>query len=294
MIPVVSTRPFEESADLSHFYKRRWSAQENIIRDFLLPLGFDTNHGYTKTAVENSEVTKRLAALTRQRDNVQRWRLKALERSRRASKLYNRRWEKAKARSEHLYRQLNDHRFALEAQQRLDRQTQRQLKAQQADIDAELDLLWQKARKALDNSNHEWRKAKTYALKERQLLRLIEDLQTEARQMYELDDRKDQLMTTFRLALTNLIMWTRDHFFPESYAQATWQRLAPFFRLPGHIVDYPDRQVVSLRPFNDRQLSRDLQTLCDRVNAVKPRLPDGRILQFLAYHSPDVISDMPN
>ena len=37
----------------------RWPAQENIIKDYLLPLGLDTNHGFTKVAVENSEVAKR-------------------------------------------------------------------------------------------------------------------------------------------------------------------------------------------------------------------------------------------
>jgi hypothetical protein len=31
---------------LAQTYIRRWPVQENIIRDFLLPLGLDTNHGY--------------------------------------------------------------------------------------------------------------------------------------------------------------------------------------------------------------------------------------------------------
>jgi len=293
LIPIVSTHPIDEAAALSQTYKGRWPAQENIIRDFLIPLGGETNHGYAKTAVENSEVSKRLADLTRQRNNVQRWRLNALERSRRASKLYHRRWDKAKAHSKRLYDQLNQAQFDLQAQQPPDPLAQRQLKEQKALIDAQLALLWQKAHRAIHNSNHEWRKAHTYAQKERQLLRQIEDLQTEARQMYQLDDRKDQLMTSLRLALTNLIMWTRDQFFPPSYAQATWKRLAPFFRLPGHLVDEPDRLLVYLRPFNDRQLNRDLAALCEKVNALNPCLPDGRSLRFLAYQSLSVISDMP-
>jgi hypothetical protein len=41
--------------ELAQTYTQRWSAQENIIRDFLLPLGLDYNHGYHKTPVENSE-----------------------------------------------------------------------------------------------------------------------------------------------------------------------------------------------------------------------------------------------
>jgi hypothetical protein len=37
-------------AELAQTYTRRWPAQENIIKDFLLPLGLDTNHGYAKTS----------------------------------------------------------------------------------------------------------------------------------------------------------------------------------------------------------------------------------------------------
>jgi hypothetical protein len=36
---------------------------ENVIKDYLRPLGVDTNHGFAKTPVENSEVAKRRASL---------------------------------------------------------------------------------------------------------------------------------------------------------------------------------------------------------------------------------------
>ncbi len=96
--------------------------------------------------------------------------------------------------------------------------------------------------------------------------------------MYELNHAKDQVMTTLKLALVNVVMWTRDHYFPTTYAQATWRRLAPFFRLPGRIVWGRDSVQVDLRPFNDRRLTRDLAVLCQRVEAAQPRLPDGRRL----------------
>lgn len=94
--------------------------------------------------------------------------------------------------------------------------------------------------------------------------------------MYELDHAKDQTMTVLKLALANLVLWTRDRYFPATYAQATWHRLAPFFRLPGRIVWGTDRVTVELRPFNDRRLTCDLIELCQRVEAAQLRLPDGR------------------
>jgi len=104
--------------------------------------------------------------------------------------------------------------------------------------------------------------------------------------MYELDNRKDQIMTICKLALANLVMWVRDHFFPSSYAHATWLRLQPFFRLPGRVQWGHEAVHVQLRPFNDRQLTRDLLALSQRINQIQPRLPDGRLLILHAPSSP--------
>ena len=65
LIPIVTTADTADTVDaveLAQTYTRRWPVQENIIRDFLLPLGLDTNHGYGKTPMVNSEVTKKRAA----------------------------------------------------------------------------------------------------------------------------------------------------------------------------------------------------------------------------------------
>lgn len=43
---------------LAQSYIHRWAAQENVIKDYLLPLGLDINHGFSKAPVVNSEVTK--------------------------------------------------------------------------------------------------------------------------------------------------------------------------------------------------------------------------------------------
>jgi hypothetical protein len=96
--------------------------------------------------------------------------------------------------------------------------------------------------------------------------------------MYQLNHAKDQVMTALKLALVNVVMWTREHYFPAIYAQATWKRLAPFFRLPGRIAWSRETVQVEVRPFNDRRLTRDLAALCEQVAAAQPQLPDGRRL----------------
>ena len=81
------------------------------------------------------------------------------------------------------------------------------------------------------------------------MLRALEELEAKERTMYELDHRKDQVMTVCKVALTNLAMWVRDHYFPASYTHATWLWLVPFFRLPGCIVQDATTIRVQLRPF---------------------------------------------
>jgi hypothetical protein len=98
--------------------------------------------------------------------------------------------------------------------------------------------------------------------------------------MYELDNHKDQVMTVCKVALANLGMWVRDHYFPASYAHAGWQRLHVFFQLPGRIFWRRDRVEVELKRFNDRALNHDLEMLCAKIAKAQPRLPDGRRLLF--------------
>ena len=80
----------------------------------------------------------------------------------------------------------------------------------------------------------EFRKQERYCKEQREVLRALEDLEAKERTMYELDHRKDQVMTVCKVALANLAMWARDHYFPASYAHATWQRLLPFFPTSRH------------------------------------------------------------
>ncbi len=152
------------------------------------------------------------------------------------------------------------------------------VRERQAAIDEQLQREWATYQRVCATGNREFAKAERYCLEQRQVLRALADLAASERQMYELDHRKDQVMTICRVALANLGMWLRDHYFPASYAHATWRRLVPFFRLPGRVIATPEAVRVDLRPFNDRALNRDLAEVCARVAVAQPRLPDGRRL----------------
>jgi hypothetical protein len=146
-------------------------------------------------------------------------------------------------------------------------------------VAAKLAPLHQRKQQAGDTIRTAFATCERACQQERDLLRQLEDLTNSERAMYELDHAKDQTMTVLKLALVNLVMWTRDHYFPATYAHATWHRLAPFFQVPGQIVWGAKTVEVQLRPFNDRHLTHDLAAVCAQVNTIQPSLPDGRRLE---------------
>lgn len=155
-----------------------------------------------------------------------------------------------------------------------------------AEADAELEPLWQRVYRVQEKSYRESTKHERYCREQRELLRALEDLAASERVMHELDNRKDQIITICKVALANLAIWVRDRFFSSTYAHATWQRLQAFFRLPGRVLWDREGVHVELRPFNNRQLTRDLVGVCRRVNEVRPRLPDGRFSFYMRLPRP--------
>ncbi|MBO0791658.1 MAG: hypothetical protein J2P36_12015 [Ktedonobacteraceae bacterium] len=171
LIPIVSTAETIDAVELAETYTRRWPLQENIIRDFLLPLGLDTNHGYSKKAVENSEVAKKRTTLEKRLVNVQRWADGARKRCHNASTLYTKRCKLTKERAKELYRILNDHLIELEQQGMEDWRVRKTIKEEKAVVDAEIEKYQQRQWKAYETSNQEHRKCERYCQEQRLLLR---------------------------------------------------------------------------------------------------------------------------
>jgi hypothetical protein len=280
LIPIVTTATEADAVELAQTYTRRWPAQENAIRDWLIPLGIDVNHGFAKTPVINSEVAKKRETFQKRLDNVRRWAVGARKRLHNASKLYRKRCQLTKVRATELYRVLNTHRMELARQEVEHWQVRQMIKEEQARADAEIEEYQQRQWKAYHTSNKEFAKCEKYCREQRELLRAMEDLERQEREMYELDNRKDQVMTVCKVALANLGMWVRDHYFPAEYAHASWHRLQIFFQLPGRISWESEKVEVELKRFNDGALNRDLEALCAKVAQGQPCLPDGRRLLF--------------
>ena len=168
LIPIVTTAPDADPVALARLYRQRWPVQENILKDWLLPVGLDTNHGFAKTPVENSEIAKRREALERRMTNIQRWAPKAHERTQRASSLAERLRQETKAHSDALYQRINgyicEHDWGDEREWRL--QHKPVVKAMQAEADADLDARWRHYERVRDREDREERKYTRYCLEQ--------------------------------------------------------------------------------------------------------------------------------
>ena len=221
LIPIVTTAATCDAVELAQTYIHRWPAQENVIKDFLLPLGLDTNHGFAKTPVENSEGAKRRNALEKRLAKLKQWAASASKRSHQAGKRHDRLRVQLKSRVDELYRELGLYQTTLELQGVADHVLRREIKERKPVIDAELEQIRVKEWRAYEQCNQEFRKQERYCKEQREVLRALEDLEAKERTMFELDHRKDQVMTVCKVALANLAMWVRDRYFPASYAHAT-------------------------------------------------------------------------
>src|SRR5258706_12961289 len=64
LIPVETSGHGMDAVELAQTYFQRWKCQENSMRDWLIPLNLDTNHGYAKAQGVNSELAKRQLVTT--------------------------------------------------------------------------------------------------------------------------------------------------------------------------------------------------------------------------------------
>jgi len=279
LIPVVTTAAQGDAVELAYTYFRRWTCQENAIRDWLIPLNLDTNHGYAKEPVVNSELVKRRTVLEKRVAHLHRLAAQSRKRLQQMCASNQVREEQVvswEQRQQELLAQVT----ALETIGQSDEPGLLAIKAQQLEVEWEVHhrrvLLEATSVAEKRELNHCEQSCRAL----RQVLRQQEDLQACEREMQELDNTKDQIMTLLKVGLANLGMWVRDHYFGESYQSCGWERLLPFFQLSGWVTAMETEVRLDFSPFNHRAMGRDLQDLCRKVNTSGVHLPDGRRLVF--------------
>jgi len=210
LIPVVTTAAEVDAVELAHTYFRRWTCQENAIRDWLIPLNLDTNHGYAKEPVVNSELVKQRTILEKRLAHLHRLAAQSRQRLRqmRASDQVREEqvviWEQ---RQQDLLSQVT----ALEAVGLSEEPGLLVIKAQQLEAEWEAHHRRVLLEATSVAGQRELKSCEQSCRALRHVLRQQEDLRACEREMRELDNTKDQIMTLLKVGLANLGMWVRDH-----------------------------------------------------------------------------------
>ena len=276
------------ATDIADLYRARQSKQENAIRDWWLPLGGDVNIGYDKRQVENSELVTRKEKLEARLERLERYlpgyetRLEcARRRHQRYTERYQAEWAVAQ---ETICGGIQQR----EAKKMAALDIYHWAQAEKARLRGQLTPLRKSIEAAAEEMEQERAKRERYRIereKEKQALAEITQ-QTADHPMYELDDRKDQLVGALRVCLVNVLQLLRDTVFPESYAQATYGTLAPFVQMGGFVIEHAEHIEIFLDGFWQSAKQRDLTKVVAHCNAQRFTAPDGRVLKFGICSSP--------
>jgi hypothetical protein len=288
LFAIITSNWVSLATEIADGYRARQPQQENSIRDWWVSLGGNVNIGYHKHEVENSELAAqkekleaRLKRLERYIPNCEVRLARARRRHQRYDEQYQTEWqaalqiidEKIQQRGVNGEDAMTIHRWAQVEENRL----REQLSSLQATLETAAEEVEQEKEKL----------AQYRAEREEKKQTLVEVIQQMAgHPMYELDNRKDQLVSALRLCLVNVLQLLRDTVFPESYARATYKTLAPFIQMGGFVIEHPDYTEVFFDGFWQSAKQRDLTEVVARCNAQQFTLPDGRRLKFAICSSP--------
>jgi len=207
------------AADIANLYRARQSSQENAIRDWWLPLGGDVNVGYDKRQVENSELAKRKAKLEARLERLERYISGCEARLQRAQRRHQKHGKRYQAELEAAQKELRDGIQQREAKGDAALDIYRWAQAEEARIQEQLEPLRSPMEAAAGEMEQELDKRQRYCQeqqeKEQALAKITRKMADHP--MYELDDRKDQLMSTLRVCLVNVLQRLRDTVLPASY-----------------------------------------------------------------------------
>jgi prepilin-type processing-associated H-X9-DG protein len=268
------------ATEVAEFYRGRYPQQENAIRDWWLPLGGDVNVGYDKHPVENSELAKQKGELEARLERLERYIPACEARIQCAQRRYDKYDAQYQAEWNAAQQILQQAVQQGQAQGETAWALHQWAKSEEARIEEELPA--QQMDAAAEQVEQEHAKQQRYHQQQQQKQQeLTKTIQTMAdHPMYELDDRKDQLLSVLRLCLLSVLQWLRNAVFPDSYARATYETVKPFIQMGGFVIEHAHSIEVRLDGFWQSAKQRDLEKLVSRCNARQFTAPDGRPLRF--------------
>ena len=285
LIPVITNITEEEEPEIKKIadkYFDRWPCQENIIKDMMYGIEWDSNHGYKKKEVENrtmlrrkEELEKNIANLRRQMDPVKE-EIKKLEKEiETIEQLYQGQIKELNKDKNELH-----YKLLLDSKEKTKKEYISELKVIEEKMlnltknnEKQLYLLRNKLE---DKKRYERGKISEKENKEEELVSL--DME---QKLYEVLTEKDSIMTNFKMLLYNLSRYAREQWFSPKYENATFGMLRDkIYSHDGYVKLGRRNMVVTLNPYDDDELQRDVESACMKFNSADVRNSLGRRLEI--------------
>jgi hypothetical protein len=233
-------------------YKARWDRQENSFKQMKPSLYLDSNHGtHGVVQPENRVMARKIKALT-QKIQAQQKKIDAtLEKIHQVETQLHSLEESIQRDEPHLH--------SHNAEQHNKRIIRREkLKTTLASYHQKLDT----HQVNLDTLNQKWERLDP----------------TEV--LYEIDTRKDHIMTNLETALNNADLWVKEQYLRPPYKKADFRTIRDIlYRQPGEYLETEDEIRVTLNHY-DQELAhqRLAEFAAKKVNEAQLRLNDGKRL----------------
>ena len=233
-------------------YKARWDRQENSFKQMKPSLYLDTNHGTQGVAQPENRVLARKVKELTQKIQAQQKKIDAtLEKIHQVETQLHSLEERIQRDEPHLYPS-----NAEPHNKRIIRQEK--LKTTLASYHQKLDT----HQVNLDTFN--------------QKLERLDPTEV----LYEIDTRKDHIMTHLETALNNADLWIKEQYLPPPYQKADFRTIRDIlYRQPGEYLETEDEIRVTLAPYDQEPAHQRLaEFAAEKVNEAQLSLNDGKHL----------------
>ena len=251
-------------------YWRRWGAQENPIKMMKLGLYLDTNHGLGMVAQKTNRVLARKRGKLRATINAKRKKIASAEKMLTETELQaNTARTDFERRANHLDKSLVEVFALLESEDRRKKRVQlltkqKRLQRQKEETtgryhrkELRLQDKLSTGRERLARLESELKKA------ERKYERISED-----EVLFDIDTRKDHIMTNLETALTNADIYVREHYLPRTYRNADFQTIRNLlYQQPADVRETKDEIRVTLNAYTQEpEHQRTVELACRKLN----------------------------
>ncbi|MBC8550244.1 MAG: hypothetical protein H8D23_11425 [Candidatus Brocadiales bacterium] len=248
----ISRRQEPHAGKIVDKYKARWDQQENSFKQMKPSLYLDTNHGTNVIAQKDNRVIERKVTELEKKIQAKKKKIGS-----NFNKIRN---------AEEKLNQLNERIKAYETNIKNPEQYKKQI------------VRRQKLEQSISSWHH---KLNTNESKLADLNKKLERID-QSTVLYEIDSRKDHIMTNLETALNNVDLYVKEHYLPKQYSRTDFRTTRDIlYRQQGKFLETKDSIIVTLNHYDQEPEHQMLaEFAARRINNAQLTTANGKYLKI--------------